>query len=66
MGAGRLPARFLLYKVTAGYDPAAERGVIWNDPHLAIPWPVDPGCPMLSDRDLALPPLADCDVWFEH
>ena len=32
----------MIYKVTAPYDQAAERGVIWNDPDLAIPWPIAP------------------------
>jgi dTDP-4-dehydrorhamnose 3,5-epimerase len=48
----------VIYKVTAPYDPGAERGVIWNDPTLAIPWPVTPGEAVLSDKDLALPTLA--------
>jgi dTDP-4-dehydrorhamnose 3,5-epimerase len=29
------------YKCTALYDPADDRGVRWNDPRLAIPWPGD-------------------------
>jgi dTDP-4-dehydrorhamnose 3,5-epimerase len=60
------PDTEVLYKVTADYDPSAERGVIWNDPQLAVPWPVEAACAMLSDRDLRLPPLVSCDVWFEH
>lgn len=44
------------YKCTAVYDPAAEIGIAWNDPELAIAWPsMDP---VLSPRDRALPPLA--------
>jgi dTDP-4-dehydrorhamnose 3,5-epimerase len=54
----------VIYKVTADYDRAAERGVIWNDPGLALPWPVEPGREILSDKDKALPKLADCDPWF--
>ena len=34
------PDTEVIYKVTAPYDRAAERGVIWNDPDLALPWPV--------------------------
>jgi dTDP-4-dehydrorhamnose 3,5-epimerase len=52
------------YKVTAGYDRAAERGVIWNDPDLAIAWPVE-GEPLLSDKDAALPRLSECPKWFQ-
>jgi dTDP-4-dehydrorhamnose 3,5-epimerase len=58
------PDTEVIYKVTADYDPAAERGVIWNDPALALPWPVSAGEAVLSGKDAALPALADCDVWF--
>jgi dTDP-4-dehydrorhamnose 3,5-epimerase len=53
----------VIYKVTAAYDRQAERGVIWNDPTLAVPWPIVPGDAILSDRDRALPRLADCGEW---
>ena len=53
------------YKVTGGYyDQQAERGVIWNDPDLALPWPVDPAEVILSDKDTRLPRLAECPPWF--
>jgi dTDP-4-dehydrorhamnose 3,5-epimerase len=45
------------YKCTAVYDPAAELGIAWNDPALAIRWPVAE--PTLSDRDRRSGPLAD-------
>jgi dTDP-4-dehydrorhamnose 3,5-epimerase len=45
------------YKCTDFYDPDDEIGVAWNDPALAIPWPV--GTPFLSPRDGALPSLAE-------
>ncbi len=54
----------VIYKVSGPYDRAAERGVIWNDPDLALPWPVPPGGPLLSEKDTVLPRLADCPVWF--
>lgn len=59
-----VPDTEVIYKVTAPYDPAAERGVIWNDPELAVPWPVAPGAALLSARDAQLPRLADCAPWF--
>jgi dTDP-4-dehydrorhamnose 3,5-epimerase len=37
------------YKQTALYDPAAERGVAWNDSDVAIPWPITN--PILSRKD---------------
>jgi dTDP-4-dehydrorhamnose 3,5-epimerase len=43
------------YKCTDFYDPADEGGVIWNDPDLAIRWPIDQ--PTLSGKDAALPQL---------
>ncbi len=46
-----------LYKVTSYYAPADERGIAWDDPALAIPWPVSE--PVLSDRDRRHPRLAD-------
>lgn len=41
------------YKCTDFYDPSDEVGVIWNDPTLAIAWPV--GDPVLSKKDQAHP-----------
>jgi dTDP-4-dehydrorhamnose 3,5-epimerase len=58
------PETEVIYKVTAGYDRAAERGIIWNDPDLDLPWPVAPDAVLLSDKDLELPRLRDCPTWF--
>ena len=58
------PDTEVIYKVTADYDRTAERGVIWNDSALALPWPVAEGEAVLSDKDRILPRLADCDAWF--
>ena len=44
------------YKCTDVYDPATEIGVAWNDPAIAIAWPVQQ--PMLSSRDREHPTLA--------
>lgn len=48
----------LFYKVDGLYAPETEGGVLWNDPDLAIAWPLD-GEPMLSDKDRVLPRLKD-------
>jgi dTDP-4-dehydrorhamnose 3,5-epimerase len=47
------------YKCTALYSVADELGVAWNDPALAISWPVAE--PRLSAKDAALPRLAEID-----
>ena len=48
----------IFYKVDAPYAPQSEGGVIWNDPDLAIPWPLV-GEPLLSGKDQVLPRLKD-------
>lgn len=45
----------VLYKCTDFYAPAEERGLRWNDPRLAIDWPVLN--PMLSEKDAVYPTL---------
>jgi dTDP-4-dehydrorhamnose 3,5-epimerase len=45
------------YKCSDIYDPADDFGIAWNDPTLAIAWPVTD--PLLSDRDRSNPTLAE-------
>jgi dTDP-4-dehydrorhamnose 3,5-epimerase len=45
------------YKCTDFYDPDGEIGIAWDDPALAIAWPV--ADPVLSDRDRRNPTLAE-------
>ena len=45
----------VFYQMSAFHAPGAERGVRWNDPVLAIAWPIASAA--LSDRDRALPLL---------
>jgi dTDP-4-dehydrorhamnose 3,5-epimerase len=40
-----------LYKTTDYYAPEHERCILWNDPELAIPWPLA-GAPTLSAKDV--------------
>lgn len=47
------------YKCTALYSAADELGVLWNDPAIAIAWPV--AAPQLSAKDKVLPLLAEID-----
>jgi dTDP-4-dehydrorhamnose 3,5-epimerase len=46
----------IVYKVGSYYDSATERGIAWDDPRLAIPWPTDQ--PIVSERDRRNPTLA--------
>lgn len=47
------------YKCTQLYDASDEAGVLWNDPALAIPWPLEAIEPRLSAKDRDLPTLED-------
>jgi dTDP-4-dehydrorhamnose 3,5-epimerase len=47
----------VVYKVGSYYDPTTEMGVAWDDPDLAIAWPVDEA--IVSDRDRRNPRLAE-------
>ena len=51
------------YKVTDYYSPAGERTIAWNDPDLAIPWPIDEGTVILSDKDRQGVALRDAEVF---
>ncbi|MBB6254821.1 dTDP-4-dehydrorhamnose 3,5-epimerase [Nitrospirillum iridis] len=53
-----VPDTEIAYKVTAPYSPAHDRGLLWNDPALGIPWPDFAGA-VLSDKDGKLPILAE-------
>ena len=52
----------VIYKATAYYDAAAERCIRWDDPQLAIDWPLAGGRPQLSAKDAAAPALADAEL----
>ncbi len=54
------------YKVSANYSRDHEFGVIWDDPDLALPWPVEPGDAILSDKDLQLPRLTQLSSPFNY
>ena len=52
------------YKCTSVYDPASDRCIAWNDPQLAIDWPIPADAsPRLSAKDAAAPMLAAADVF---
>jgi dTDP-4-dehydrorhamnose 3,5-epimerase len=46
-----------LYKCSDFYSPGDERGIIWSDPALAIPWPISD--PLISEKDAKYRSLAE-------
>ena len=58
------PDTEVLYKVSNYYAPGHDRGIRWDDPELAIPWPLEAGAAVLSPRDGALPAFAALDSPF--
>ncbi len=49
----------IAYKCSEIYHPQDEQGIRWNDPEIAINWPSQN--PILSEKDKALPMMADSD-----
>lgn len=55
------------YKVHDFYAPDCDGGVRWDDPTIAIDWPLPEGqAPELSDKDRVLPLLAEFDSPFDY
>ncbi|BCB28733.1 dTDP-4-dehydrorhamnose 3,5-epimerase [Sulfurimicrobium lacus] len=52
-----------LYKTTDYWAPEHERCVAWNDPDLAIAWPLDGALPSLSAKDRDGVPLSRAEVF---
>ena len=52
----------LLYKCTAEYNKECERGIIWNDPQLNLPWEKNI-IPIISDKDKMLPILQNAEIF---
>ena len=50
------------YKTTDYYAPEHERTLLWNDPALAIPWPLT-GEPVIADKDRRGLPLARAETF---
>jgi dTDP-4-dehydrorhamnose 3,5-epimerase len=51
------------YKVTAYYSPAGERTILWNDPDLAVPWPVHAADIIVSEKDSQGAALRQAEVF---
>ena len=58
------PDTEVMYKVTAYYDPASERGLAWDDPEIGIAWPVSRDRAVLTERDRTFPRLAGLPDFF--
>jgi len=54
----------IFYKVNQEYSPEHDRGFIWNDPEVAIKWPMDN--PLISNKDLKLSFLKNADNNFQY
>lgn len=52
----------VLYKATEEYSAEHDAGMIWNDPDIAIRWPIQH--PILSKKDAALPCLKEIETGF--
>lgn len=50
------------YKTTDYYAPEHDRTLLWNDPVLAIPWPLE-GDPVVAEKDRRGTPLAAADTY---
>ncbi len=61
-----LPDTVVTYRTTAHYDPRAERGLAWDDPGLAIDWPMDAGEFVMSEKDRHQPRLGDLPDFFVY
>jgi dTDP-4-dehydrorhamnose 3,5-epimerase len=60
-----MPDVEVLYKTTAPYSAAHDRGIAWDDPAIGIVWPSPPGGLVLSDKDRKWPRLTDAPDLFE-
>lgn len=54
----------VIYKCTDVYDKPSERAVMWDDPELAIAWPIAPNEAVLSDKDKVASSFAQSRGWF--
>lgn len=60
------PDSEVIYKVDQYYAPDCDGGIAWDDPDLALPWPLPDGGPILSDKDRTLPRLRAWDSPFGY
>ena len=58
------PDTEVVYKVSRHYAPDHDKGLLWNDPALDIPWPLLEDEAVLSDKDRRQPRLAEVETPF--
>lgn len=56
----------VMYKCDSFYHKASEGGIIYNDPALAIDWGIPAEAAKVSEKDLVLPVLANCEHNFVY
>lgn len=52
----------VLYKASAPYDPALDRAIRFDDPRIAIDWPIETDDLVLSEKDRVAPLLRDAEI----
>src|SRR5271168_992297 len=60
------PDTEITYKVDRYYAPSHDKGLAWDDPELAIDWPLEPGGAILSDKDRSHPTLRELPPYFRY
>ena len=60
------PDTMIFYKVSDYYAPECDRGLAWNDPTIAIEWPLKTGSPVLSAKDEKQPSFHDFQSPFAY
>jgi dTDP-4-dehydrorhamnose 3,5-epimerase len=55
------PDTEVAYKVSDFYSPEHDTGLLWNDPAIAIDWPLGANPPVVSEKDARLPGLSDIE-----
>lgn len=59
------PTAIFSYKCDDFYNPAFDRGILYNDPSLKINWGIEPAEAIVSEKDALLPLFADAEMNFK-
>ena len=52
----------MIYKVSKVYSPRHERGILWKDPSLGIPWPKRNTTNLISKKDKKFPTMKEARI----